>query len=367
VRGNAPTRSAADQTMIGSDADGSTVTVRGNAPTRSAAATKIATCDSVIISVANGLAATTQIWKNRASWTPLLMDKHSTDKSILVRAVKRVISTPTQDPSPTLFRFQMTERAAFHNHRILKAADFDLHRAINSQSNSPVSYGSEFRKPSVLEPMLKSHPLWHKVRKILSEGSKFPLDPISDSDRKLDMQWMIERGNHKSALTNMNVMRDHIQEDVVHGHSLPIPIETLHMLSNVSVAPLGITKQDTINEKGEIVPKHRMTHDQSFKGPSGLSVNERTIRDELSPCMFGHCLRRIIHYIVDVRYRHNVVRIMMGKFDLKAAYRRSHLHATTATECCTVFSDLAFVALRKTFGATPCPTEWCCISELSAT
>ncbi|MGH7974170.1 MAG: hypothetical protein ACREBR_01495, partial [bacterium] len=37
VRGNTPTRSAADQAKIGSDADGSTVTVRGNAPTRSAA------------------------------------------------------------------------------------------------------------------------------------------------------------------------------------------------------------------------------------------------------------------------------------------------------------------------------------------
>jgi hypothetical protein len=45
------------------------------------------------------------------------------------------------------------------------------------------------------------------------------------------------------------------------------------MIPNASLAPLGCQTQESINEFGERITKHRMTHDQTFPGPSGKSVN----------------------------------------------------------------------------------------------
>jgi hypothetical protein len=64
-----------------------------------------------------------------------------------------------------------------------------------------------------------------------------------------------------------------IQEDVEWGFALPLPIELLPYISNASIVPLGCHEQTTINASGEQVSKFRLTHDQSFPGPSGSSVN----------------------------------------------------------------------------------------------
>jgi len=42
---------------------------------------------------------------------------------------------------------------------------------------------------------------------------------------------------------------------------------------------------------GERVPKYGMTHNQSFPGPSGSSVNQRTIDENFPPLVYGFCLR----------------------------------------------------------------------------
>jgi hypothetical protein len=41
------------------------------------------------------------------------------------------------------------------------------------------------------------------------------------------------------------------------------------------MAPMNIMAQNTISELGKIVPKDRLTHDQSWKWSSGTSVNSR--------------------------------------------------------------------------------------------
>ncbi|MGH7955272.1 MAG: hypothetical protein ACREOZ_04855 [Gloeomargaritales cyanobacterium] len=282
----------------------------------------------------------------------------------LMREVKRILASPLHPVVRPFFRFSMTERASTHNHRILKASNFDLHQAIMAQPNSPVTYGSEFRPWRLLQPLLRSHPLWHRVKSILEKGISMPLKPLIEADRQADIEYMINRGNHKSTLRNTDIMRKLMEEDVTHGHSLPIPTTTIQFLKHVSVAPLGLAEQSTINESGVIVPKHRMTHDQSLAGPSDLSVNSRTIVEELQPCMFGHAIRRILHYIADCRRRHPTARILMGKFDIKAAYRRAHFQGVSATESITIFENAAFIALRQTFGAMSGPNNWCCISEM---
>jgi len=56
---------------------------------------------------------------------------------------------------------------------------------------------------------------------------------------------------------------------------------------------------------------------------------------------YGGCLSRLIHYIISMRLRHPTIRILGGKSDFKAVYRRVN-----------------------SFGGSLCPNEFCVASEL---
>ena len=181
-----------------------------------------------------------------------------------------------------------------------------------------------------------------------------------------DLQHHLDRGNHKSATSpeGKALVRKLLGDDITHGFSLVLPISSLSNLKHLgSIAPLGVQDQQSINELGEIIQKWRMTHDQTYPGPSGLSVNKRKIEEDLPPFLYGHALRRLIHLVVKMRTEHPSTRILIGKFDLKAAYRRAHLSAATALESMTILDDLLHVSLRMTFGGAPCPPQWGCFSE----
>jgi len=220
-----------------------------------------------------------------------------------------------------LFQFENTQDAALHNDLILKHFNYNLHDAIIAQQNSQVMYGSEFKHPNHLEELLSDHPNWEKLKQILLEGATFPLSPISTEERKLDLDFHLNRGNHKSAIRNKNTLDDLINKDIKLGFALPLPIQSLFSIPNASRAPLGCQEQENINTNGERIPKFRITHDQTFPGPSGKSVNLRVIKDDLPPCMYSFVLSRILHYIVDLRYRHLRTKIFLCKFDINSAYR----------------------------------------------
>jgi hypothetical protein len=262
-----------------------------------------------------------------------------------------------------LFRFECTKEAAIHNANVLQCYNFDLNSALHAQKNSQVFYGTKFRPVQDLAMIFNSHPLWKHTSSILSSGATYPLHHIPTEIRNDDIAYHKERGNHKSALKISEKISTMIQEDVDRGFTLPLPIEILPYLPNASLAPLGCQEQSTINALGERVKKFRLTHDQSFPGPSGSSVNLRIDHSKLPPIMYGFCLRRIIHYILGLRQRHPETKIMINKFDYDAAYRCCHMASTSATESLTIHNKLLFMALRLTFGGSTCPNLWNCISE----
>jgi hypothetical protein len=106
-----------------------------------------------------------------------------------------------------------------------------------------------------------------------------------------------------------------------------------------------------------------MTHDQSFPGPSGTSVNSRVDSTVLPPIMYSFVLLRTIHYIVGVWTRHPITKIFLCKFDINAAYRRCTLSDRTAFKSMTIFGHFLLVALHLTFGGSPGPELWGVISE----
>jgi len=248
---------------------------------------------------------------------------------------------------------------------VLEQFGFNLDATIQAQKNSPVFYGSEFKKPELLKEIFSNHPLWKYVKEILSNSASFPLKDIPEEIRKTDMEFHIKQGNHKLAVTHQDALNKIIQEDVERGFALILLIPVIKHINQASVAPLGCQKQWSINHEGDRVPKFRMTHDQSFMGPSGTSVNDRTITDLLPPLVYGFCLKRIIHYIVNLRKKHPSTKIFISKIDFDAAYHRSHMSARSAQESLTIFNGFLFMALRLTFGGSSCPNLWSCISEMT--
>jgi len=223
-----------------------------------------------------------------------------------INKIKALINFPDHKRATAkpLFQFEMTAEAAEKNAQVLETFDFNLLQAIEAQKDSPVYFGSEFQHYTKLEPLLYLHPFWPQLKIFLRDGATFPLRPISHEERIADLGYHLARGNHKSA-TNPEgaaLVRKLMGEDITHGFSLVLPVSCItDFQDRSSIAPLGVQDQKTINELGELIQKWRMTHDQTFPGSSGLSVNKRVIEEDLPPCLYGHALRRLIHLIVKMR------------------------------------------------------------------
>ena len=265
------------------------------------------------------------------------------------------------------FTFELTREAAEKNFLVLRRYGFDLEKALSAHQGTPLEYGSEFRTVPELEPLLMLHPLWPHMKSILHEGSLFPLAELDEDTRTADLEEALVRGNHKGAKDKPVLLKKLFGKDVTHGYTVPLPLDKLTRIPGVVIAPVNIQAQNTINEFGQIIAKDRLTHDQSFDFTPGSSVNSRVIQEELLPVRYGHCIKRIINWLVAARRKYPNTKIFGCKVDWKSAYRRVHLAWQTALQTCTQLpeEDIAFLALRLTFGGSPCPAEWCTISELA--
>jgi hypothetical protein len=284
--------------------------------------------------------------------------------SFLVHGVRSLIGLPPRTVHTPSIIFQATAQAAARNWALLRAKGGSLTRLLLEQPFSILSPGSEFRPVPALAKLLGSHPLWPRWQHALTHGASYPLVDYSDTAMALDLSAQLARGNHKSAKQCAGVLTALNATDVEHGYSFCLPDIALHEIAGAAVAPHGIVHQGTINELGQYMSKDRPTHDQSFSArPEGMSINDRCIMEELTPCMFGHSLLRLIHFILHLRRTHPKTRIFIQKVDFKSAYRRMHLSPTMAAKCITVVGGLAFISLRLPFGGRPCPSLWSDLSE----
>jgi hypothetical protein len=185
------------------------------------------------------------------------------------------------------------------------------------------------------------------MKRVLEQGSKWPLQPLDEEDRVEDIEEALVFGNHKGAIQQQDLLKKSVTDDVIRGFALPLLLDKITQIPGVLLAPLNIQAQNTINEPGETIPKNRLTHDQSWKWQSGTSVNSRVDTNDFMPCYFGRALRRLINWAVAAKKLYPNKRILATKLDVKAAYQRCHLHASIATQTCTQISseDLALMML----------------------
>ena len=281
--------------------------------------------------------------------------------------LRALLDSPPRRTHPVAFRFEWSDDAARHNLEVLRSFNLDLAAAIAAQPFSSLTPGSEFRSAALLAPLLSAHPLWPRFFERITVGAEFPLTPISDAERRTDLQAILSRGNHKSARGHETKLLAMLKEEVSRGWQLPLPKEAALELPGCEVAPLGVVSQWTIEADGSRRPKLRLTHDQSFNATPGKrrSVNDRVITEDLTPARFGRALMRFLHYICLLRRKFPGERLLMTKVDCKSAYRRIHLMAATALKACTVIAGTLLVALRLTFGGAPNPSQWSDVSEVA--
>ena len=68
------------------------------------------------------------------------------------------------------------------------------------------------------------------MKRVLTEGSDWPVIAQDEKIRVSDFTVAMERGNHKGAENQPTLLRSLVEKDVVHGYALPLPIERLHHL-----------------------------------------------------------------------------------------------------------------------------------------
>jgi hypothetical protein len=277
--------------------------------------------------------------------------------------IASIINTAVPTPGPSVFQFHLNQEAAIHNALVLRRYDFDLERAITADGSSPLKYGSEFRPKSILAPLLSQHPNWKYMGELFDDGCSFIAPELSETDRQRQLELALIFGNHKGASQKQEQMQKLLNDDVIHGYNLPVPCDLIQKIKGLVLSPMNIARQNTIDETGRVIEKDRLTHDHTYEMFPGSSINKRCRLDLHQTCMFGKALSRMIHWIVEMRTRYPLLRILLTKTDWKAAYRRAHLNLRTAVQCATHTEEFLLIPLRMTFGGAPCPASWSCISD----
>ena len=136
------------------------------------------------------------------------------------------------------------------------------------------------------------------MSKIMENSLEWPLKPLDEELRRNNIDTSLAFGNHKGASLQPNLLQKLVSKDVHFGYCLPLPLDKAQKIPGALLAPMNIQKQNTIDEYGRIIEKDRLTHDQSYKWLSRTSVNSRVITEELLPCMFGACIKRIVNWTI---------------------------------------------------------------------
>ena len=284
--------------------------------------------------------------------------------NIIMKIIKQ--KQPKMEKSKWIFL--RTKKAATSNTKLLKSYNYDVEKATQSDKNTSLSYGSEFRPAIDLQPLLRHHTNWPAIKELIQHGVSYPLEPITEYDRIRDIEYMLRRGNHKSAAIkeNRQALEKSFNKEVKYQWCIPLLPSCITSIPGASITPLGVAVQHTIDANNNRILKRRPTHDCSFPGISGNSCNLRVIKDQLDECTYGHALLRFLHGIHHIRYRHPGKRIWINKTDMDAAYRRLHANTKSATTCISILNEIAYLLVRLPFGSSPAPPKFSAVSDAAA-
>ena len=287
-------------------------------------------------------------------------------RSTLVSFLAKALQSTCPPPHRSQFEFKNTAEAAKKNETLLMRFNGNLQNAIHADRNSCLSPSTEFRQMKFIKPLFDLHEDGQKLIDIVTKGVSYPLRSdidYTDEIRISDVEAAIAQGNNKSTKGHDKLIQSKYKTEVERGWMMPIPLQAINSIEGIGITPIGIANQTTLNEKGEVIGKKRITHDCSRPGASGLSINNRVDETLLEECRFGLCLLRILYQIHQLRVENPKTRILISKFDFDAAYRRLHVLLKMALLCTTIVGPLAYLLFRLPFGSSPAAGCFSLLSE----
>ena len=148
----------------------------------------------------------------------------STDKGkrlSFMECVKKVLQFPASPISLPPFQCKLTADAAEQNLKLLSQHDGSIGKVIEQAAFSPMSIGSEFKPPDVLEPILANHPSWPQLKDSLLHGASCPIREMDDDTMQRDFDIALQRGNCKSATEEGEWIAEQFHEK---GWTLALPL-----------------------------------------------------------------------------------------------------------------------------------------------
>ena len=165
----------------------------------------------------------------------------------------------------------------------------------------------------------------------MNKGAHFHLEHISEEKRLRNLRLIVGRGNHgeKNDSGAIQYFKEIIEKELHLRHIIILSLEAATSIPNLEVCPLGIVKQQTVDELGERKEKIRIVHDLSFSIDEDNSINSRMKLEDYLEVQYGRTLMRILYCIHHFRARKPIQRILLMKLDCDNAYQRIHLSSNT--------------------------------------
>ena len=111
--------------------------------------------------------------------------------SWLMQRLTDIVTSKSQRMREHKCVFEDNMGAAEVNAKWLKYYKWDLEEAIRRQKGTMVHPGSEFRDVEVVEELWRRHEYWPKMRSIMKNGIDYPLEQLTEEERKGDLEFMI--------------------------------------------------------------------------------------------------------------------------------------------------------------------------------
>ena len=293
-------------------------------------------------------------------------DDHFHPLQSWVDTLIEVARSPCQVPGPPLVRLSLDGEDLDENTRFLAECNWDLEEVFRRHAGTTVDHGSEFRPIRQLHQIVGRHPGFAYLKEMLTAGFDYHLRrELSEQERLTELTAQLERGNHKSALQNIDEVRSLLSGDVRRGFILPIRADEILKVKGLHLQPGGMVRQLSLKADGSRQPKSRFTHDLSFSITSDdASVNARVDMSKHPEMVYGWCLIRLIHYLAALRARNPGVKIFISKFDYSDAYKRISQSPRSSAASVICFGEVAYICWRMVFGGSPNPAGFSGFSEM---
>ena len=103
--------------------------------------------------------------------------------------------------------------------------------------------------------------------------------PVDDGQRLKDNLKAIKKGNNKSALDNVAILRNQVLSKIYMGFKFPFDPSAINLIKNSIVVHYCMAIQHTFNKSKQKLLKYRPTHDLTIKQSPNNSINHRLLRE----------------------------------------------------------------------------------------